>query len=170
MPGLDSAFFPALWALAEKYNTRPEFFLIVWWEESGLNPGAVNSIGCTGLNQSCPKSTGGPGYPSGYASWPASEQLTGWIAGQVASGIKANGGPFLSAARYLQANFLPATLPKSTAPGPKAIAPDDVICGKAGPYARAYNGNAQFDVGKNGTITLQDLGDYLEKVCGSSVA
>lgn len=163
MPGLDPPFYPALWSLSIAVRTRPEIFLVVWWEESGLNPGAKNKVGCLGLNQSCPKSIGGPGYPDGYDSWPASEQLTGWIAGQVRSGIALNGGPFLSAARYLQANMLPATLKDARAPG-------DVIAGKAGPYASAYAGNSQFDVQRDGTITLGDLGDYLAKACASSYA
>lgn len=162
MPGLDAAFYPALWDLAIATGSRPEVFLIVWWAESGLNPGIANTSGCVGLNQSCPKSIGGPGFPDGYQGWPASQQLTQWIAAQVTSEIHDNGGPFLSAARYQQANFLPATLPNSAAPGPKAKLPGDVICAKAGPYASAYAGNAQFDLDKTGTITLDDLGTYLQ--------
>jgi hypothetical protein len=159
VPGLDSAFYPALWQLALQTKTRPEIFLIVWAEESGLNPGAINSVGCTGLNQSCPSGppTYGPGFPTGYEDWPASQQVSQWIGKQVVSSIALNKGPFLSAARALQANLLPATLATVTTP-------TATICGKAGPYASAYAGNSQFDVDKSGTITLQDLGDYLQKM------
>jgi hypothetical protein len=163
VPGLDSAFYPALWNLCLKVQTRPEVFLIVWAEESGLNPGAINSVGCTGLNQSCPSGppTYGPGFPTGYEDWPASQQVSQWITQQVVTSIGLNKGPFLSAARALQANLLPATLATATTPSA-------VICGKAGPYASAYAGNSQFDVDKSGTITLQDLGDYLQKMAAGA--
>src|SRR5271165_5796093 len=97
---LDAAFWPALWTLAINTRTRPEIFLAVWQNESGLQPGITKSIGCVGLNQTCP-SPYGPGFPNGmtgaeYAALPASSQV-GWITGQVNSAIKLNGGPFKSA-------------------------------------------------------------------------
>jgi hypothetical protein len=155
---LDSAFWPALWTLAINTKTRPEIFLAVWQNESGLQPGITNSIGCVGLNQTCP-SPNGPGFPSGmtgaqYAALPASSQLS-WITGQVNSAIKLNGGPFRSASRYYQANFLPGTLPT-------AKSGNSVIAAKAGPYASAYNANPGLDPTHDGKITLNDLGAALE--------
>ncbi len=153
---LDDAFWPALWKLAMATGTRPELLLCVWFAESDLEPTAENSAGCIGLNQTCPKPNG-PGFPStpaAYKGSPASAQVA-WIARQVESAVKLNGGPFQSAARYWQANWMPATL--ST-----AKAPDAVIAGKDGPYAWAYRDNAGLDADKDGRITLQDLGDRLE--------
>src|SRR5579859_4531633 len=122
---LDDAFWPALWSLATSVGTRPETLLAVWFAESGLDPGAQNAIGCVGLNQTCPREIGGPGFPNddaaAYASAPASGQVA-WIAPQVASAVHLNGGPFRSGARYYQANFLPATLATAKRPG-------DVIAG-----------------------------------------
>lgn len=156
---LDDAFWPALWALATTVGTRPETLLAVWFAESGLDPAAQNSAGCIGLNQTCPSELGGPGFPNGdaaaYAASPASSQLA-WIAPQVVSAQHLNGGPFRSAARYYQANFLPATL--RTAKRPR-----DVIASRRGPYAPQYAANAGLDVTGDGVITLEDLGHYLER-------
>src|SRR5258708_20136358 len=115
---LDANFWPALWNLAAASGTRPEIFLTVWFAESGLDPSIVNKDGCIGLNQTCPKEIGGPGFPTtpeAYAALPASEQVA-WIAPQVLSQVKLNGGPFQSAARSYQANFIPATLTPANAP------------------------------------------------------
>ena len=155
---LDGAFFPLMWTVvAIPAGTRPEIFLAAWLYESDLEPSARNAIGCVGLNQTCPK-PGGPGFPNddaeGFRAMPASYQLS-WIAPQVLSAIALNGGPFRSAARYYQANFLPATLATAKAPG-------DVIAGRGGPYAQAYAANAQLDVNGDGAITLDDLAHALE--------
>jgi hypothetical protein len=156
---LDDAFWPALWALAVEAGTRPEVLLAVWYTESGLQPSARNPQSCIGLNQSCPTSMGGPGFPQGdpeaYAAAPASAQLA-WIRPQVLSAVRLNGGPLRSAARYYQANFLPATLAS-------AKAPRDPIAGKAGPYAAAYAANAALDATGDGVVTLDDLGLYLQR-------
>jgi hypothetical protein len=155
--GLDAAFFPALWALAEKTRVRPEVLLAVWWFETGgtLEPSTRNAYGCIGLNQSCPKSIGGPGFPvdaSVYQAWPASAQLA-WIAPQLEGAIARGGGePFRSAARYMQGNMLPASLP--IARGVR-----DAICGRAGPFPGAYEPNAGLDFTGDGRITLEDIGD-----------
>jgi hypothetical protein len=156
---LDPLFWPALWRLAIAADTRPELLLTVWFAESGLDPSAQNSLGCIGLNQTCPSSIGGPGFPGapeGYRAAPASQQVA-WIAPQVLAQARLNGGGFRSAARAYQANFLPATLTS-------AVAPDDVIAAEAGPYAAAYRANKLFDVSGDGRITLADLGDYLEQL------
>lgn len=154
---LDAAFWPALWKLAIDTATRPEIFLAVWYRESGLDPTAKNGIGCIGLNQSCPAELGGPGFPNGdadaYQAAPASAQVA-WIAPQVKAAVNVNGRPFLSAARYYQANFLPATLPVATAPR-------DVIAAKNGPFAKAYAANSALDFGGDGAITLEDLGRFV---------
>jgi hypothetical protein len=154
---LDDAFWPALWEVAKKSGTRPEVLLTVWFAESGLDPRATNSIGCTGLNQSCPKPYG-PGFPGddaeAYRAAPASVQVA-WIAHQVLEAVRLNGGPFQSAARYHQANFLPASLATAKRPG-------DAVAGRRGPYAFAYNANPGLDVNGDGVITLDDLGRGLE--------
>ena len=160
---LDDAFWPALWGLSLETGTRPETFLAVWFAESGLDPAARNAGGCIGLNQSCPTSSGGPGFPNddagAYANLPASAQLA-WIRLHVLSALRLNGGPFQSAARYYQANFLPATLAS-------AKAPDDVIAAQGGPLASAYAANAGLDASHDGAITLHDLGLYLQRRVGA---
>jgi hypothetical protein len=156
---IDARFWPALWGLAIDADTRPEILLTVWFAESGLDPSAENSVGCIGLNQTCPASMGGPGFPStpqAYKAAQASEQVA-WIAPQVLAQARLNGGGFRSAARYYQANFLPATLITAKRPA-------DVIAARTGPYAAAYEANKGLDVSGDGTITLVDLGDYLERV------
>jgi hypothetical protein len=156
---LDAYFWPALWGLAIDANTRPEVLLTVWFAESALDPSAQNSLGCIGLNQTCPASVGGPGFPStpeAYRSASASEQVA-WIAPQVLAQARLNGGGFRSAARYYQANFLPATLAT-------AKRPTDVIAARGGPYAAAYEANRGLDFSGDGAITLADLGDYLARV------
>lgn len=155
---LDAAFWPALWDLAIAERVRPEVLLCVWWAESSLDPAAQNQIGCIGLNQSCPRSIGGPGFPtadpSTYKGWAASAQLA-WIHPQIAGAIALDGGrPFRSAARYRQATFLPGSLPK-------ARGPNDTIAAGDGPYATQYRGNVGLDFDHDGRITLQDIGDQL---------
>ena len=154
---LDAAFWPALWELSRATQTRPEIFLAVWFAESGLDPTAANSIGCIGLNQTCPASIGGPGFPAtpeAFKASTASEQLA-WIAQNVKRAA-AQYGPFRSAARYYQANFLPGTLGVAKRPG-------DVVAAHAGPYAAAYDANRLLDVTGDGAITLDDLASYLER-------
>src|SRR5579859_5475909 len=133
---------------------------MVWFAESELEPSAENPVsGCIGLNQTCPTSMGGPGFPStseAFKASPASQQLA-WIGPQVMAQVGLNGGGFGSAARYYQANFLPATLPVAKRSG-------DIIAARNGPYAAAYAANKDLDVRGTGAITLADLGDYLQRV------
>lgn len=150
---LDEAFWPALWDAALSSGTRPEVLLAVWYAESGLDPSAENSIGCVGLNQSCPKPNG-PGFPgddpTAYKAAPASEQVA-WIKPQLLALIARNGGPFASAARYRQANWLPGSLAVAKQPG-------DVVAAAGGPYAFAYDANRGLDVRHAGAVTVADLG------------
>lgn len=157
---LDDAFWPALWSLSMATGTRPETFLAVWFAESGLQTSIRNpATGCIGLNQTCPKEIGGPGFPNddadGYAALPASDQLA-WIAPQVIAQWHLNGGPFVSAARYYQANFLPATLATT-----RRVA--DIIAGKDGPFAKAYAANVVLDMNRDGAITLDDLAAWVKQ-------
>jgi hypothetical protein len=162
---LDEAFWPALWDAALASGTRPEVLLAVWFAESGLDPSAQNSIGCIGLNQSCPKPNG-PGFPnddpSAYKAAPASEQVA-WIKPQLLALVARNGGPFRSAARYRQGIWLPASLTMAKQPG-------DVVAAAAGPYAFAYDANRGLDVRNAGVVTLADLGLGLERLIARSGA
>jgi hypothetical protein len=156
---LDDAFWPALWDAALASGTRPEVLLAVWYAESGLDPSAKNSIGCIGLNQSCPTPYG-PGFPNddgaAYQAAPASAQVA-WIKPQLLHLVALNGGGFASAARYRQANWLPATLATAKAPG-------DVVAAATGPYAVAYAANRELDVRNAGVVTVDDLGLGLEQL------
>jgi hypothetical protein len=44
----------ALWSWAEELGTTPYVLGLLLFEESGMDPGIANSIGCVGLNQFCP--------------------------------------------------------------------------------------------------------------------
>jgi hypothetical protein len=162
---LDPDFYAALWDAALQSGTRPEILLAVWYAESGLEPKAENSIGCLGLNQSCPKPNG-PGFPgddaAAYKAAPASAQVA-WILPQLLHLVALNGGPFLSAARYRQANWLPASLATAKRPG-------DVVAAAGGPYALAYAANRGLDVRGAGEVTLADLGLGLEQLIARSGA
>lgn len=159
MANLDAAFYPALWSLAGRLSTRPEFLLLPWYAESGLNPQALNSLGYVGLNQL------DSGYlrrigvdPAEYRLRPASGQL-GPIEGFLRPLVGLNRGGFVSAANAYQANFWPASLVRGNGP-------DVVIVSANGPGSEpaAYRANSGLDFDKNGRITVGDLANHLAKL------
>ena len=141
------AFADALWSLSDSTGLRPEYVLPVFYRESGFSTSVTNSIGCVGLNQSCPF---GCGVPDGYASWSASQQVNGLIAGCFKA-IIAKFGPIGSATRAYQANFLPATLGT-------ARSLNSVLATQGG---AVYAENSGLDKNKDGVITVQDLADQM---------
>lgn len=140
---LDSASFPALWALHDAGGPRPEYVLPVLFAESRFNPGIINSIGCAGVNQACSALLGSLGVTAQeYAAWPASEQ----IQKAVTPYMLAN-SPLNSGTRVYQANFLPATLKtKKALSSILATSPSAV-----------YAANAGFDTHHTGVIRIADL-------------
>jgi hypothetical protein len=146
---LDTASFPALWALYDAGGPRPEYVLPVLYSESGFNPTVINSIGCAGVNQACAGLLASLGVTAAeYAAWPASEQITK----AVTPYMLAN-SPLHSGTRVYQANFLPATLrTKKSLSSILTVSPDAV-----------YEANAGFDTGHTGVIRLQDLANSIAK-------
>ena len=144
MPGFGSA----LWSLYDSTGIRPEYALVSMALESNLNPQAVNSINCQGLNQMC---AGSHTLPSGYASYSASQQVNQVIA-PFWKNLVATYGPIRSGTRLEQANWLPGTLPKAKALG-------DVVYKFASPNADS----PVFDPTGKGYATVQDIANALQK-------
>lgn len=144
----------ALWALYDAGGPRPEYLLPVFWSESGFQPGAVNSIGCTGLNQLCPFAQN---IPDGYASWLASQQIAGPIAGMFKA-IVAKYGPIGSGTRAYQANFLPGTLSTD-----RALTSVLALRGSS-----VYSANAGLDYQGTGAIRVSDLAHAIAKAAATS--
>jgi hypothetical protein len=44
----------ALWTWSQTLGTTPQILGLLLFEESGMDPGVANSMGCVGLNQFCP--------------------------------------------------------------------------------------------------------------------
>jgi hypothetical protein len=147
------AFGQALWGLYGATGIRPEYAIVSMMLESGLNPGAVNGVGCTGLNQMC------AGIPEDYASWTASQQVTGvitpfWI------GLVKRYGAIESGARLEQGNMYPASLAYA-----RSLSSVIVSTTQDKP---AYDGNkGAFDPGNTGAITVQGIADALRKLASS---
>lgn len=158
---LDTEFYPALWAMSSRLSTRPEFLLLTWYAESGLNPQSQNSLGYTGLNQL------DSGYlrrlgvdPSEYRLRPASGQLS-IIETFLRPLVVLNHGGFVSAANAYAANFWPVSLARGNGPSV-------VIVSANGPDGEpaAYRANSGLDFDKNGRITVGDLANHLAKLSG----
>ncbi len=151
------AFGQALWSLYDATGIRPEYAIVSMRLESGLNPAAENSAGYTGLNQM------GPGrFPDGYASWPASQQVSQVIA-PFWKGLVDAYGPIKSGTRLEQGNMYPASLKYARGLG-------DVIVSTSNDPA-AYEGNrGAFDPKGTGAITVRGIARALDAlVDGSSV-
>jgi hypothetical protein len=157
--GLSDRFFALVAAMGQRRRTDPEFYLVVWCLESGLNPAIVNSIGARGLNQMLPSTLVGLGAPVDFEQLAAEDQLP-WIERLIASGEQLNGGPFRSAARYYHSNFFPATMARGDAPSTVVVTRDSLE-----PRERAaYEGNKGLDANGDGRITLGDLATMLDRV------
>lgn len=146
------AFGQALWALYDSSGIRPEYALPVLYSESGFSTSVTNSIGCVGIGQSCPFANN---LPADYASWSASQQLSGMVGPAWKADI-AKFGPIRSGTRLYQANFLPATL--ATA---KSLS--SVLAAKGG---NVYLANAGLDYTHKGAITVSDLAHFISLASG----
>lgn len=140
----------ALWALYDETGIRPEYALAVFWLESKFNPSIVNPIGCVGLFQLCPQSHT---LPSGYASWPASQQISE-SATPFWAGIVKQYGEIRSGTRLMQGNWLPGTLVT-------ARRLSSVVAAAPSP---SYTQNATvFDPKGKGYSTVQDVANAIAK-------
>jgi hypothetical protein len=151
----------ALWSLSDATGLRPEYVLPVLYNESGFNPAITNSIGCVGINQACPNAMP---VPAGYASWAASQQMTGLVT-PMYKAIIAKYGAIRSATRAYQANFLPATLPTArNLSSPLAIRGSGALIAPGLSNAVVYAANASLDANKDGVITVADLAAKMSAV------
>lgn len=149
----------ALWSLYDQTGIRPEYILPVLYSESGFNPGVVNSLGYTGINQASAQMLAGHGLDSSsYAAMPASQQITTVVIPEYV-GIESQFGPLRSGTRIYQANFLPATLP--------VVKSLDGVLATQGQNdwgaGDVYGANAGFDTQHKGTIVLGDLAAAVQK-------
>jgi hypothetical protein len=150
----------ALWSLYDRGGPRPEYVLAMLYRESGFDPSTPNHAGAPyyGINQA------GEGLIAAYAgvdvatylTWPASRQIATVVTGMLL-GLVQHYGPLRSGIRVEQANFLPATLPSATRL-------DDVVTSSPSSF---YTSNEVLDPAHKGTITLRDLGAFLEEGAGS---
>ncbi len=146
----------ALWAGFDAGRLpRPEYCLPCFFSESGFSPGAVNSIGCTGLNQLCPFAWP---LPAGYASWSASQQIAGPSTSMFGQLI-AKYGPLRSGTKTYLANFLPGLLPTATSLS-------SVLARHGG---AVYAANSGLDWQHKGTITVGDLSHFIARAAGNPV-
>jgi len=160
-------------AMGKELRFDPVHLMTVMFKESGLEPGAINSIGCAGLIQFCPqKGVFGLGLPQSskeIAAMSVAEQLPfvrRFYLPRAKEGLSSPGRMHLAA-------FLPAllSLPESN--------DDDFITTRAdgqGPLRRfgfsragdagVYEANKGFDVPVNkvrkGFITVRDLDSSAE--------
>jgi hypothetical protein len=151
---VDADFPAALWRGYDKHGIRPEYQVACLNGESGINPAALNSIGCAGINQICPNVWP---IPAGYSSWTASQQLdkivtpmwTNWVSQY---------GPIDSGTRLEQCNFYPASMAYA-----KEI--DDVIVAanssSAGARAAYAANRGTFDALNTGAITPRGIAAFL---------
>ena len=174
---LSDGFFRKVRALAANLGCDPEHLLMAWFSESGgihaeaenKSKNAAKGTGAAfGINQISPasglKKCGWEGTPAEYLDLTAEEQLP-YVENYYApyKGSLANA----SVGRIYQVNFLPATLGSATQP-------DDVLCGKDGPYAFAYNWNLGLDsrdpASRKGYITIDDLRKFAEEAVNGQKA
>jgi hypothetical protein len=151
---LSDGFFQKLQVMCNNLGCDPQHMLKVWFSESiGIYADAKNPAGAYGLNQIT--NLAGVGWtktPAEYLRLTAEEQLP-----FIEKYYIPYKGRLTSIARIYQVNFLPATFNSVTKP-------DDVLAGKDGPYAWAYNANPALDPStpKKGYITLGDLEKVVE--------
>jgi hypothetical protein len=143
----------ALWTWATKLGTTPDVIGITLFEESGMDPGAKNSIGCVGLNQFC------PGTYEYWVNIPANEYLILSMAQQLDYiGAFWQSKPAWSTARDLfWLNFVPATYVANADPSTILNDPNKIGASLAASIASANPGIAQ---GQQ-YITAGMIDDYL---------
>jgi hypothetical protein len=149
----------ALWLVSDTLGIRPEWQLPVLYMESGFDPSIVNSIGCVGLNQFCPNSSGA--YPyigvpvAEYRAWPASAQLAGPVLAYWRDAQRY--GPIRSATRLMLAQLGPVLLATATTMGSVVYASP----------SGAYTGNSGFDTDGKGYFTMQDLANAMANMAAT---
>ncbi len=133
--------------------------LLLWIESAGFDPanpgpsGANPQVG--GLNQmSVPNLTAAGLTRASWLTMSAAQQLPFIFKFWKGLATTFNGGRFpADGARLLALNFLPKSYQTSGADTNDAA----VVCGKAGPYAQFYAGNAFYDPLGTGQITVASI-------------
>lgn len=161
---LDSAFFPALLRWSSSVGVPPNWGLLIFYLESGLNPAARNAFGYEGLNQiheSYLRRFFGID-PVAYLSFTATEQLTRVAGPWLAREIRDNLGRAPRSVGSLYAlNFWPAGV-RAHGDGPSSVL---VRANSSDPHEqRAYQANRGLDFNHDGTITISDLDLLFERI------
>lgn len=147
--GIDAAFVPTLWNVANALDSDPINLAESLYMESSIEPAVQNSAGYSGINQMSAANLQSMGItPAAYVKLPASVQLEKyvypfWRSIKASHGIT---GP-LSARDIEWLNFLPATY--------VANAPDSHVVTSNPAYVTP---NKSFDHGNKGYITAGDIG------------
>ena len=164
----DLAFYKKLKNICSELQMKPEDLLLIMTMESGISGTARNSgTNASGLIQFMPNTLKNMGWTQGHDKFremDATNQLD-YVKSYVQNLMKANGGPFQSAARCYVAVLYPVALglpgvrnenmstPIMSASGEvpkyKGISPGSV--------AKAYDQNKGLDADKDGVITYGDL-------------
>lgn len=153
----------ALWRWASELDTTPYVLGLLLFEESGMDPGIANSIGCVGLNQFCPGT---------YEYWVKDRTPDEYLQLSMADQLDYI-GPFwqskpkkavLTTRDLFWINFLPATwVPNATR---ATIVNDPTKLGAK--YAlQVAQGNSVIAQGRP-NITAGDIDDYLAGVAQAS--
>jgi hypothetical protein len=151
--------------VAQSAATKPapidpvQVALLLWIESAGFNPGnpgpAAANPQVGGLNQmSTPNLVQLGQTRAAWLAMTAGQQLPIIFRFWVALAKTFNGGRFpKDGAHLLGLNFLPGSY-KTSGADANENAP---ICGKAGPYSQYYAGNAYYDPGQLGAITVATI-------------
>lgn len=157
---LDAAFYPKLAAYAASlpWPVPAEWFLLVFYLESRLNPHIGNELGYVGLNQLASSQLQSQYHvsPADYLTWSASRQLEEVV------------GPWYRAALTQYLGRAPQT------PGglyALNLAPGRVKTQGDGPNAVMYpagskeaNANLGLDMNKDGALTVSDFDGFMTKL------
>lgn len=144
-----------LWTLYDLTGLRPEYVLPVLAFESGFNPAAPNAAGFPyyGIAQDYGGTLEAHGLsPGAYLAMSAAEQLRAIVVPRLSGFVHSTSILPESATRVYQANFLPASLPRS-----RFLWSPLALAGSA-----VYKANA-FDVTRRGAIIVGDLARAMAK-------
>lgn len=147
-----TAFDSALWHVSDVTGIRPEWQLPVLSLESGLDPQAVNSHGCVGLNQFCPSTFRSyVDVPTEeYRRWSPSQQISGPILSYWRDAQRF--GPIRSATKLMLAQ-----LGQSLHRGASL---DTVLFRRPSPE---YEQNRGFDTTNKGSVTVRDVSNAIAR-------
>lgn len=166
---IPATFKGALVECCEHIGCKPIDLLCVMFSESQCRADAINDgppgapegkrYNAVGLLQFMPQTLVNMGYLYGHQQFRHMDPI-GQLkyVGAYFTQWQKTGAPWDSVGRLYQATFVPATLATSREP-------DDVLVQRGGRLGWAYSANAVFDHDGNGSITIQELTDAVQRNC-----